>query len=87
MPSITFTARPVWNSTSPISTNSGIGVSEKLVTELTLLRASCARPASPPSQSQAPTQVDDEERERDRQAEEQQHRRAAEHQPGRARQP
>ena len=28
MPSITFSARPVWNSTSPISTNSGIGVSE-----------------------------------------------------------
>ena len=32
-PSITLTARPVWNSTSPIRMNSGIGVSEKLVTE------------------------------------------------------
>ena len=50
MPSITLTARPVWNSTSPISTKSGIGVSAKLITELTLLRASCAKPGSPPSQ-------------------------------------
>ena len=48
MPSMTFSARPVWNSTSPISTNSGIGVSENAVTEPTLLRASCASPASPP---------------------------------------
>ena len=31
--SITFTARPVWNRTSPISTNIGMGVSEKLATE------------------------------------------------------
>src|SRR3954470_15268746 len=53
-PSITFTAMPVWNSTSPISTNSGIGVSEKLVMEITLLRASCSRPGSPPSQIIAP---------------------------------
>ena len=44
MPSITLSARPVWNSTSPISTNSGIGVSENAVIELTLLRASCTRP-------------------------------------------
>src|SRR6478609_6488393 len=57
MPSITLTARPVWNSTSPISTKRGIGVSEKLITELTLLRASCASPGSPPSQSQAPTRL------------------------------
>ena len=48
MPSITFSARPVWNRISPISTNSGIGVSENAVTEITLLRASCASPASPP---------------------------------------
>ena len=48
MPSITFTARPVWNSTSPIRMKSGIGVSAKLVTETTLLRASCISPASPP---------------------------------------
>src|SRR5215203_1422367 len=57
MPSMTLTARPVWKSTSPISTKSGIGVSEKLITELTLLRASCARPGSPPSQSQAPSRL------------------------------
>ena len=57
MPSITLTARPVWNSTSPISTKSGIGVSEKLITELTLFLASCARPGSPPSQSQAPSRL------------------------------
>src|SRR5436190_6723816 len=57
MPSITFTARPVWNSTSPISTKSGIGVSEKLITELTLLRANWASPGSPPSQSQAPSRL------------------------------
>src|SRR6478752_4472265 len=57
MPSITLTARPVWNSTSPIRMKSGIGVSEKLITELTLFRASCARPGSPPSQSQAPSRL------------------------------
>jgi hypothetical protein len=48
MPSITFTASPLWNRISPIRMNSGIGVSEKAATELTLLRASCASPASPP---------------------------------------
>ena len=48
MPSITLTARPVWNSTSPISTKSGIGVSAKLDTDCTLFRASCTRPGSPP---------------------------------------
>ena len=47
-PSITFTAKPVWNRISPISTNSGMGVSAKAVTELTLLRTSCIRPGSPP---------------------------------------
>ncbi len=57
MPSITLMAMPVWNSTSPISTNSGIGVSEKLITESTLLRTTCARPASPPRNSQAPTML------------------------------
>src|SRR2546430_2015856 len=56
-PSITFTARPVWNSTSPIRMNSGIGVSEKLATEPTLLRASCVSPASPPRNSHAPTRL------------------------------
>jgi hypothetical protein len=37
-PSMTLVARPVWNRISPISTNSGIGVSEKFITETTLLR-------------------------------------------------
>src|SRR6476646_9218410 len=57
MPSITLTARPVWKSTSPISTKSGIGVSEKLITELTLFLASWASPGSPPSQSHAPSRL------------------------------
>ena len=35
--------------------NSGIGVSEKFITDTTLLRTTCARPASPPRNSQAPT--------------------------------
>ncbi len=39
-PSITLSARPVWNRISPISTNSGIGVSENEVSEITLERAS-----------------------------------------------
>src|ERR1700741_1215952 len=56
-PSITFTARPVWNSTSPIRMNSGIGVSEKLGTEPTLLRATWGRPAAPPRNSQAPSRL------------------------------
>ena len=43
-----FIATPVWNSTSPISTKNGIGVSEKLVTEATPLRTTCIRPGSPP---------------------------------------
>ena len=38
-PSMTFSARPVWKSTSPIRMKSGIGVSEKLITAATLLRA------------------------------------------------
>ena len=53
-PSITLTARPVWNSTSPIRMNSGIGVSEKLATDPTLFLASCVRPASPPRNRIAP---------------------------------
>src|SRR5512145_283727 len=57
MPSITFSASPVWNRISPISTNRGMGVSENAVTELTLLRASWARPGSPPMYSQAPTML------------------------------
>ena len=48
MPSITLSARPVWNRISPISTNNGIGVREKAVTEPTLDRASWASPTSPP---------------------------------------
>src|SRR6185295_10778270 len=53
--SIALSATPVWNSTSPISTKNGIGVSEKLVTDCTALRESWARPGSPPRNSQAPT--------------------------------
>ena len=54
MPSITLTAKPVWNNTSPMSTNKGMGVREKLATEPTQLRTICAMPASPPKISQAP---------------------------------
>src|SRR5262245_57856875 len=53
--SIARSASPVWNRISPISTKNGIGVSEKLVTLCTELRASCASPGSPPRKSQAPT--------------------------------
>ncbi len=53
-PSITLSAMPVWNSTSPIRMNSGIGVSEKFMTEMTLLRTTCARPGSPPRNRNAP---------------------------------
>src|SRR3954468_13555629 len=56
-PSITFTASPVWNSTSPMRMNSGIGGSEKLATEPMLLRASCVSPASPPRNSHAPSRL------------------------------
>ena len=57
-PSITFMARPVWNSTSPIRMNSGIGVSEKFdhrddAVAHELLRG----PASPPRKSHAPTEL------------------------------
>src|SRR5881394_2636972 len=55
--SIAFSATPVWNSTSPISTKNGIGVKEKLVTDCTALRASCASPGSPPRNSHAPTML------------------------------
>ena len=73
-PSITFTAIPVWNSTSPISMNSGIGVSEKLVMETTLLRASCSRPGCAAEPDDRAEDVDRDEGEGDRQAEEQQER-------------
>jgi hypothetical protein len=38
-PSMTFSASPVWNNTSPIKMNNGMGVSEKLIAAATLLRA------------------------------------------------
>ena len=79
-PSMTLMARPVWNSTSPISTNSGIGVSEKFITETTLLRTTWARPASPPRNSQRADDVDGHERQRHRHADQQQHGRAAQQQ-------
>src|SRR5712691_9115554 len=53
--SIALSATPVWNSTSPISTKNGIGVSEKLVIDCTALRASWERPGSPPRKTMAPT--------------------------------
>ena len=56
-PSMTLMARPVWNRISPISTNSGIGVSDRFITEATLLRTTCASPASPPRNSSAPTML------------------------------
>ena len=37
-PSMTLKAKPVWNRISPISTKRGMGVREKAMTELTLLR-------------------------------------------------
>src|SRR6266851_1639312 len=52
-PSITFTASPVWNSTSPMRMKSGMGVSEKLATDPMELRANWTSPASPPSISHA----------------------------------
>ena len=67
--SIAFSATPEWNSTSPISTKNGIGVSEKLVTDCTALRRAATSPCSPPRNSSAPTMLSAEKRERDRQAE------------------
>ena len=52
--SIALSATPLWNSTSPISTKNGIGVSAKLVIDCTALRASWVRPASPPRKIAAP---------------------------------
>src|SRR5882757_933936 len=57
MPSITFSASPVWKRISPISTNSGIGVSEKLITAAALLRSIWLSPASPPRNRIAPTML------------------------------
>ena len=76
--SIALSATPVWNSTSPISTKNGIGVSEKLVTDGTALRASCDSPGSPPRNKQRADDVEREERERDRQPEAHQRDEAAE---------
>ena len=57
IPSITLSASPVWKSTSPISTNSGIGVSEKLMTAAALFLSIWLRPASPPRNKIAPTML------------------------------
>src|SRR5262252_3217580 len=57
MPSITFRASPVWKRTSPISTNSGIGVSEKLITAAALFLSIWLKPASPPRNKIAPTML------------------------------
>src|SRR6266704_196255 len=56
-PSITFTASPVWNSTSPMRMKSGMGVSEKLATDPTEFRANWTSPASPPRNSHAPSRL------------------------------
>ena len=56
-PSMTFSAKPVWKSTSPIRMKSGIGVSEKLIAAATLLRATWCRPASPPRNKVAPIRL------------------------------
>src|SRR5690606_38287903 len=45
----------VWNSTSPMSTNIGTGVSEKVMTDAIELRASWSTPATPPMNRNAPT--------------------------------
>jgi len=50
-------ATPVWNSTSPMATNSGIGARVKLVIEAMALRASWLSPASPPRKTTAPTML------------------------------
>ena len=55
MASMAFMATPVWKSTSPISTKNGMGVSEKLAIDATPLRIIWTSPASPPSQTHAPT--------------------------------
>src|SRR5215475_2348158 len=55
--SIALSATPVWNSTSPIRTKNGIGVSENEVTDCTALRASWTRPCSPPRKISAPTML------------------------------
>lgn len=57
MPSMTLSATPVWNRTSPIRTNSGMGVSEKLVMEAEPLRTNWPRPGSPPRNSSAPARL------------------------------
>src|SRR5712691_3002012 len=56
-PSITFTASPVWNRTSRVRRKSGMGVSEKLATDPTELRANWTSPASPPRNSHAPSRL------------------------------
>src|SRR5437899_2183107 len=56
-PSITFTARPGWDSTSPMRMKSGMGVSEKLATDPTELRANWTSPASLPRNSHAPRRL------------------------------
>jgi hypothetical protein len=55
-----FIATPEWNSTSPISTKNGIGVSEKLVTDCTPLRASCDQPVLAAEEQQRADDVDGE---------------------------
>ena len=78
--SIAFIATPVWNSTSPISTKNGIGISEKLVTDATPLRTTCVETDLAAQEPDRADQVDAEERKAHRQAEQQQHAQRAEQQ-------
>ncbi len=78
--SIALSATPVWNSTSPISTKNGIGVSEKLVIDCTALRASCDEARLAAEEEQGADHVEQQEREGDRQAEPHHRDQAAEQQ-------
>src|SRR5690606_2539617 len=59
MESMALKANPVWNSTSPIRTNNGIGVKQKLPIEAEVLRAHWAKPAASPRNSHAPSKFTD----------------------------
>ena len=56
--SMAFIATPVWNSTSPIRTKNGIGVSEKLVTDCTALRAELRKPRLAAEEGQSAGDID-----------------------------
>ena len=76
-PSITLRASPVWNRISPIRMNSGIGVSEKFITDTTLLRTTCEQARLAAEEQPGADDIDGDERERHRHADQQQHGRPA----------